>query len=221
MALGALYYPKGTGENPIKFETLYIPYIYKEIYLEGVYLDIMNSFKGTDDKVIIDVGSNIGITVQYFRDYAKKVYAIEPASEHFEALAKNKKFNKWDNVEVFKLAIADKDGEMTLNKFNDNLTCNSLINDYKQGSEVVKTQTFNTFFKENEIGVVDFMKFDVEGAEESILCAPAFADIAPRIKSMMVEFHYPSFPKIVDHMIDLGYIAKRYPSSAVIFLMER
>jgi len=221
MALGALYYPKGTGENPIKFETLYIPYIYKEIYLEGVYLDIMNSFKGTDDKVIIDVGSNIGITVQYFRDYAKKVYAIEPASEHFEALAKNKKFNKWDNVEVFKLAIADKDGEMTLNKFNDNLTCNSLINDYKQGSEVVKTQTFNTFFKENNITTVDFMKFDVEGAEESVLCAPAFADIAPRIKSMMVEFHYPNFNIIINHMIDLGFKAKRYPSSAIIVFFER
>jgi hypothetical protein len=86
---------------------------------------------------------------------------------------------------------------------------------------MVKTQTFNTFFKENKIDHVDFMKFDVEGAEESILCAPGFADVAPRIKSIMVGFHYPSFPKIVDHMIDLGFRAKRYPSSAVIFLMER
>jgi FkbM family methyltransferase len=213
--LKALFYPD------VKFETLYIPYIYREIYFEGVYIDIMNSFKGHDDKVIVDIGANLGIVTQYMRDYAKKVYAVEPDSKHFEALSKNKEFNKWDNVEVFNMAIADQDGEMTLNKFDNNLTCNSLINNYNQGGEVVKTQTFNTFFKKNNIDVVDFCKFDVEGAEEMILCAPGFADIAPRIKSIMVEFHYPSFPKIVDHMIDLGFKARRYPSSAVIFLFER
>ena len=218
MPLNALFYPKGTKAKPISFDSLFIPYIYKEIYFEGVYIDIMNQKK---DLVILDVGSNIGCTVQYFREHAKKVYAIEPASEHFEALSKNKEFNKWDNVEVFKLPIAGEDGEMTLNKFDANLTCNSLVNDYKNGGEVVKTQTFNTFFKENKIEHIDFCKFDVEGAEEQILCAPGFADIAPKIKSIMVEFHYPSFPKIVDHMIDLGYTAKRYPSSAVIFLFER
>lgn len=208
--LKALFYPD------VKFESLYIPYIYKEIYLEGVYTDIMREPKG----VVVDIGANIGCTVQFFREKAKKVYAVEPSSEHFEALKKNKEFNGWENVEIFNLAIADKDGEMRLNKLDENLTCNSLVNDYGQGGEMVKTQTFNTFFKENKIETVDFMKFDVEGAEESILCAPGFADIAPRIKAMMVEFHYPSFPKIVDHLIGLGYRARRYPSSAVIFLFE-
>lgn len=216
--LGALFYPKEIGEKKINFDSLYIPYIYKEIYLEGCYIDILN---GKKDMVILDVGANIGCVTQYMRDHAKKIYAIEPASEHFTALKENKEFNNWDNVELFNMAIAGKDGEMTLNKFDSNLTCNSLINDYHNGGEVVKTQTFNTFFKENKIEQVDFMKFDVEGAEESILCAPGFADVAPKIKSLMVEFHYPSFPKIVDHMIDLGYTAKRYPSSAVIFLFER
>jgi len=216
--LGALFYPKGTADKPINFDSLYIPYIYKEIYLEGVYIDLMNLKK---DLVILDIGANIGCTVQYFRDHAKKVYAVEPASEHFEALSKNKEFNGWDNVEVFNLAIADKDGEAVLNTCQNNRTSNSLSMDYGTGGEAVKTQTFNTFFKENAIEQVDFMKFDVEGAEESILCNPAFADVAPKIKSMMVEFHYPSFPKIVDHLIDLGYTAKRYPSSAVIFLFER
>jgi len=181
----------------------------------------MNSFKGTDDKVILDIGANIGCTAQYFRDFAKKVYAVEPATEHFEALKKNKEFNKWDNVEIFNMAIAGCDGEMTLNKLESNRTCHSLVNNYNQGGDLVKTQTFNTFFKENGIETVDFMKFDVEGAEESILCAPGFADVAPKIKSMMVEFHYPSFPTIVDHLIGLGFKAKRYPSSAVIVLFER
>ena len=212
--LKALFYPN------VDFKSLYLPYIYKEIYLEGVYNDVMHSFEGQEGKVIVDVGANIGCTAQYFRDYGK-VYAIEPDPVHFEALQKNKTYNKWDNVEIFNLAIASRDGEMTLHRLNNNLTCNSLVNDYGQGGVSVKTQTFNTFFKENKIGVVDFMKFDVEGAEESILCAPAFADVAPKIKSMMIEFHFPNFPNIVNHLISLGYSCKRYPSSACIFLCER
>jgi FkbM family methyltransferase len=216
--LGAIFYPKEIDGKKIDFDSLYFPYIYKEIYLEGCYINILN---GKKDIIILDVGANCGLVTQYMRPYAKKIYAIEPASEHFEALKKNKEFNNWDNVEVFKMAISNQDGEATLNKFDSNRTCNSLVNDYKNGGEVVKTQTFNTFFKKNKITTVDFMKFDTEGAEESILCAPGFADIAPRIKSMMVEFHYPSFPQIVDHLISLGFSAKRYPSSAVIYLLER
>jgi len=212
--LKALYYPD------MPFDTLFIPYIYKEIYLEGVYIDIMNSLKNTENNVIVDIGANIGCTVQYFRDYAK-VYAVEPAKEHFEALKKNKDFNKWDNVEVFNFAIAGKDGEMTLHTHDGNRTCHSLTNDYKQGGYTVKTKTLETFFKENNIKKVDFMKFDVEGAEESILCAPEFSNVTHIIKKMMVEFHYPNFMDIVNHLIGLGYKAKRYPSSAVIFLFEQ
>lgn len=216
--LNALFYPTGTPENPIQFESLYIPWIYKEIYFDKVYDDTLN---GKKDLVILDVGANLGIVTQFMRDFAKKVYAIEPASEHFEALSKNKEFNNWDNVELFKLAIAGTNGEMKLSKTSSNLTCNSLVNDYQDEGEIVKTQTFNTFFKENNIDEVDFCKFDVEGAEEQILCSPDFNDIAPKIKSIMVEFHYETYPKIVFHLLGLGYTAKRYPSSAIIYLFTR
>ena len=84
--LNALFYPAGTKKNPIKFESLFIPYIYKEIYLEGIYIDIFNT---RSDLVVLDIGANIGIVTQYMRDFAKKVYAVEPSSEHFEALKKN------------------------------------------------------------------------------------------------------------------------------------
>ena len=218
MALNALFYPKGTEEKPIPFDSLFIPYIYKEIYLEGLYVDILNTKK---DLTIIDAGANIGIVTQYMRDFAKKVYAIEPSSEHFEALKANKEHNKWDNVEIFNVALADKDGEMQLNHLPANRTSHSLINNYGQGGQTVKTVAFDTFFEENKIEEVDFMKFDVEGAEDMILRSEGFLKVAPKIKAIEIEFHYPTFPQLVEHLMKLGYKARRYDSSAVVILFFR
>jgi FkbM family methyltransferase len=218
MALGALFYPKGTPKNPIKFEELFIPYIYKEIYLDGIYIDIFNT---KSDMVVVDIGANVGIVTQYMRGYAKKLYAVEPSSEHFEALKRNKEFNGWDNVEVFQLAIADRDGEMTLNLNEQNRTCHSLTLDYKHGGEKVKTKRMDTFFEENKIDEVDFMKFDVEGAEDMILRSAGFQKVASKIKAIEVEFHLPTWQELVKYMMGLGYQARRYESSAIIILFTR
>lgn len=209
MALKALFYPD------VPFDTLFIPYIYKEIYFDGVYIDILN---GKKDMTIVDVGSNIGITVQHFRDYAKKVYAIEPLAAHYEALKKNKEFNGWDNVETFNIAIAGKDGEVTMHPLKSNMTCTSYTNDYGDGGETVKAQTMETFFKENNIEEVDFMKFDVEGAEDDILLSEGFINVADKIKAIEIEFHHKDWTKLVEHMIKLGFQARRYECSAIVVL---
>lgn len=233
MALKALFYPD------VKFETLYIPYIYKEIYIDGVYVDIFNQKK---DMVVMDVGANIGVVTQYMRDYAKKLYAIEPSPEHFEALKKNKEFNNWDNVEIFNVAFADKDGETELGINEGNRTMNSIIigeitpdNKYllKGGKYTmeayapykekikVKTLAFDTFMEENKIDSVDFVKFDVEMAEDLILRSPGFRKIANRIKAIEVEMHFPDWRELVDYMIELGFTARQYNTSAIIILFTR
>ena len=61
--LNALFYPD------VDFDTLFIPYIYKEIYMDGVYVDIFNT---KSDMVVVDVGANIGIVTDYMRKYCKK-----------------------------------------------------------------------------------------------------------------------------------------------------
>ena len=169
----------------------------------------------------MDVGANCGIVTHYMRDYAKQIYAIEPSTEHYEALAKNKEFNKWDNVKTFKMAIGSMDGEMVLNLNTQNRTCHSLVLGSNEGGEVVKTQTFATFMKENKIKEVDFVKMDVEGAEESILKSEGFTSVCHLIKAIEIEFHFPSYPELIEHMIKLGYSARRYESSAIVILFTR
>lgn len=229
--LGGLFYPtKDARGNVINFDSLFIPYIYKEIYLEGVYIDIFNTRK---DMVVIDVGANIGVVTQYMRDYAKVVYAIEPSSEHFEALKKNVEFNKWTNVVPINAAIAEKNGEMELSQNSNNRTMHSLNFGRQQVGEwsvtqssdnvveKVKVMDFETLFKENNIDKVDFIKFDVEGYEEPILMGESFKKVADKVQAVEVEFHFQTFPKIVDYMISLGFKARRYDSGAVIILFFR
>lgn len=217
--LGALFYPaKDSKGNVIPFDSLYIPWIYKEIYFDGIYTDILNQKK---DMTIIDVGANIGVVTQHMRNYAKKVYSLEPSPEHFNALKSNKEFNNWDNVEVFNVALADTDGAMTMHSFSSNRTCNSLTNDYGQDSYMVNTTRFDTFMKDNNVDEVDFVKFDVEGAEDMILRSEGFKNIATKIKAIEVEFHYSNWQDLVKYMIELGFAARRYDCSAIVVLFTR
>ena len=217
MALKALFYPD------VKFDTLFIPYIYKEIYLDGVYLDIFNTRK---DMVCLDIGANIGIVTQYMRDFSKKIYAVEPAKDHFEALTKNIEYNKWDNVVPIKATIAPKDGEMTLlyDKYNRTtyaIDWPGIKRDRDDGKEEVRTICFETLLNENKIDKVDFCKFDVEGFEEPILMGDSFRRVVNRIDAIEVEFHFNDFPKIVEHMIRLGYKARRFECSSIIILFTK
>ena len=237
----AIFFPtEDQMGNTIKFDSLYIPYIYREIYFEGIYIDVLNQKK---DLTIIDVGANIGITVQHFQPYAKKLYAIEPSPEHFEALKKNKEINEWDNVELFQLALADKTGEMSFTQNIHNRTMNTLIvgektgeDEHKvkpeignalikargyEGSITVKTQSMDDFFIENKIDHVDFMKFDAEGAEDMILRSEGFKKIVDKIDAIMVEFHFPNWMELVQYMTQFGFKARQYESSAKVILFIR
>lgn len=217
--LGGLFFPtKDQNGNDVAFDSLFLPYIWREIYFEGVYLDILNQQK---DMTIIDVGANVGFTVNYFRNFAKKVYAIEPDPMHFTALSKNKEFNNWDNVELFNVALSDHDGKAQLSQHKANQTCNSITNNYGDQGVEVETMAMDTFFEKNNIESVDFMKFDPEGAEELILYSEGFKKVAPKIKAIECEFHHPTWPELVDHLQKLGYTARRYESSAVIVLFTR
>jgi FkbM family methyltransferase len=216
--LGGLFYPTKDGDRDIPFDSLFIPYIYREIYMDGVYIDVLN---GRKDMVIMDVGANIGVTVQHFQNYAKKVCAIEPLNAHYEALKKNVEFNEWKNVETFKMAITGKDGEVTMHPLESNMTCTSYTNDYGQGGEVVEGQTFKTFFEKNNIEQVDFCKFDVEGSENDILYSEGFTSVADKIKAIEIEFHHPDWRQLVEHLIKLGFKARQYQCSAIVVLFVR
>lgn len=237
--LGAIFYPKVDQRgNEIPFETLYIPDIYKEIYFEKVYDDVLKNKK---DLTIIDVGANIGITASFFQPYSKQLYVIEPSPENFLALKTNKEFNEWNNVTLCNIALADKDGDLTFSQNVKNRTSNSLvvgdvhIRGVKHAPDVygevgahgfrekivVQAQSIDRFFEQYNIEHVDFMKLDPEGAEDMIVRSDGFKKVVDKIDAILVEFHFPNWEELVKYLSSFGFKTKRYNSNAKIVLFYK
>ena len=87
-------------------------FISQSIFIEGRFEDselnfIEKNFKHyLDNKIILDIGANIGNHTIAFSKYAKKVYAFEPNKKVFEVLKLNTDNIK--NVEIFNYGASSK-----------------------------------------------------------------------------------------------------------------
>ncbi len=167
------------------FKNAYIPEILDEIYIKKIYAPFL---AGKKDLIIADWGSNIGLSVFYFKSFGK-VYAVEPSIRHLEALETMINYNKLKDVVVCKYAISNKNGK-TKFYHSVNTTAYSLTNlEQTQDFEEVETVTVAEFFKRNKLDHLDILKFDVEGAEGEIITSPEFKEYAPKIKVIFGEYH--------------------------------
>ena len=65
------------------------------------------------DKIVVDIGANIGTFSLFASKYAKKVYSYEPGPTNFDMLKMNIALNKITNIEAFNVAVG-KPGEDTI-----------------------------------------------------------------------------------------------------------
>jgi FkbM family methyltransferase len=149
-------------------------FISQMISIDGRYEDgelklIEKIFRGRlDNKVILDVGANIGNHTVAFSKIAKKVYAFEPNISVFELLKMNTK--KLKNVEVFNFGATDRNqstlakipklnwggGSLDLDKKN------SQPNKFFEVLFKLKTLDGIKILQKIKIGMI---KIDVEGHE--------------------------------------------------------
>lgn len=203
----------------------YLGHQFNEIFKERVYDPFIKDLK---DPVVVDIGGNIGVTTYYFSKNASKVYTLEPSREHFEILNRMVQFNKLDNVKTFKKAIYIKDGELPLYHDPDNKTMYSLHSAIGQQfggkNEKVECITLKTLFDQENIEHVDLLKLDVEGSEIEILSSTSFLEVAPKIDTIIVEYHVwtgrnPN--QLFDALKNAGYDVSQIQSSADLFVAQK
>lgn len=136
--------------------------------LDGVFLqqdyDVSLAHRPT---TIMDLGSNAGATIHYFRArYPEaKIIGLEPDPDTFSRLRRN--VGGMANVTVRQEAVAARDGEAILAPSP--LSWASALRSASGPGVRVRTRNLDSLMNELGLDSIDVLKIDVEGAEHEVL----------------------------------------------------
>ena len=145
----------------------YLKYLKKEIDFYKTFL--------INNKLIFDLGANLGDKSHIFLKFTEKVILYEPEEDLFERL--KFRFRKNKKVIVNNLIISDFVGDVTLNSVVGDEAYSSIINNDKDNFDhlkkklvIKKIKSSSTLNSEiNKYGTPHYIKIDCEGAENLIL----------------------------------------------------
>lgn len=141
---------------------------------------------------IIDCGSNIGLTVIYYKRLYPhaKIIAFEPDPFIFKILQKNIDDRNLSDVKLINAAVSDHDGNQKYYKNSSNksswgnsLKKNSWYNEVNSSYLIVRTFKLSKYIRNR----VDLLKMDIEGSETEVL-----AEIESKlsmVNNLDIEFH--------------------------------
>ncbi len=152
---------------------------YNEIFGKEIYRFTANK----SNPLIIDCGSNIGLSVIYFGLCypLSKIIAFEPDQKNFELLKLNIEHHRLKNIELNNTAVWNKDEEIF---FESNGSEASHIGKIGLGYKV-KAISLNTML--TQLDSIDFLKIDIEGAELEVIkdCEENLA----KVEHLFLEYH--------------------------------
>lgn len=163
----------------------------KEIFRDEIYnLDLK-----TDNPVIYDLGSHIGMSILYFKmKFPKsKIVAFEPNPNTFFILEENVENNKLENVYLNNFALGNKDMERELYIDCSDLNAfstSSFTKDAWNGKQktipiIVESKKLSNYINED----IDLLKIDTEGEELNILKDLEESKKLELVKNIILEYH--------------------------------
>jgi FkbM family methyltransferase len=169
------------------FDYYWLLEMYEEIFLRKQYL-----FESeTEEPVVVDVGSNIGLATLFFKRLfpRAKVVAFEPDPQTYELLKRNVSDNRLERVETRQQAVCDGEGSVYL--YRDQATPGSpQMTTRKERGGQAREQVSATRLSKHIDEPVDFLKLDVEGAERAVINDLERANKLERIRRIAIEYHH-------------------------------
>ena len=173
---------------------------------------------------VLDVGSNIGTTTLFFSEYVGRngqIIAIEPVTHN--VIRKNLRANNIPNVTVVPYAVADHPyvAEICVSDYclNSSMIPQAPAN-YHTFSQTVEVTTLDRLMNTLPLTRVDFIKIDIEGAEESAILGAQELVRVYRPKWSISSYHLdaskqPQHPKLVALLKKMGYSIKEEEDSHI------
>ncbi len=169
------------------FSVSSLAYLHNEIFVKLAYF-----FRaGRPDPLIVDGGSNIGMSVLFFKAlYPKgRILAFEPAARAHELLLRNVGANGLADVQVHHAALGREQGVVPFYEDSaDPATFRMSTRSWRiPGGGTTVTQRRLSELVDQE---VDLLKLDVEGAEEDVLADLVGSGAIRRVQQVVVEYHH-------------------------------
>jgi len=154
--------------------------------VEGIFVEELYKFSPkTESPLIIDCGSNIGLSIIYFKKLFpnSRIIGFEPDKNIFDACVYNLREFGLSDVQMINAGVWKNDGEV---KF---------LKDNSLGGMIVEPgmddSSFSTIavvdIKKYLNQKVDFLKIDIEGAEIEVLLNTG--DLLMNVENLFVEYH--------------------------------
>lgn len=155
--------------------------VIREVFVNGEY-DLLQ----VNPRVILDLGSNVGLSVLYFHDLypEAKIIAVEPAQRAFRRLQRN--VGCLPNVHLLRAAVVSEDGPVRLHTGWQSWASSLFDSDDMYDVEEVDGRTPESILAAFGEQRADVVKLDIEGAEAEVLTGSAAVRSAD---SVVFEFH--------------------------------
>jgi FkbM family methyltransferase len=155
--------------------------------------------------IVLDCGANVGVyTRQALRAGARLVVAIEPAPENLECLRRNFRAESASGrVVVYPKGVWDSEATMKIRLVPHNPAADTLVL-HPPGSQEgagVPLTTIDRLVEELRLPRVDFIKMDIEGAEQRALrgARQTLARFKPRLA--ISSYHRPDDPEKIPELV--------------------
>jgi FkbM family methyltransferase len=168
------------------FDYYWLVEMFEEIFLRNhYYFESKNS-----QPVIVDVGSNIGLAILFFKRLypASTVIGFEPDPDAFEVLTRNIAENRLAGVQV--LNEAAHGGSDRVNLYGGSTPGSPQMSTRSERIGGRGRPVPATRLSDHISGTVDFLKVDVEGAEQIVIEDLERAGKLEAIARMAVEYHH-------------------------------
>lgn len=155
--------------------------------------------------IVLDCGANVGVyTREALAAGAREVVAIEVAPENIECLRRNFADEvRTGRVVVYAKGVWDKDDFLTLNVDPENSAADSIVMHPEKGKAGprVPLTTIDKIAGELKLDRVDFIKMDIEGAEQNALrgARATLERFHPRLA--LSAYHRPEDPQRIPEIV--------------------